>query len=291
MQDNRARSKRSLRRFFEEQIRILDFKQSWWQRYKQHRKRKVSVERSLELLVSQTNSRIRIVANYRKKLRKSAAVLDQYITTLTDKIIEQMTYNLNDYKSESFLQALFFEEKLCQRFFDAQHQQYDACILVASPYYKDVLMPALEGDKVIQDARKNVLTFKHKRVVLSVTQQAERSALLRAKLNEFLMEKFISQIKQEIEPHMASGYGALKDQQHLSQYLTPKAYLKSIIKLMKHPEQLFFMSELEVITDKFGMIDTQLRDMTYRQFDYVACHFKHEPTLSICVVNMPSKEC
>ena len=284
MKDSRTRSKHSFRGFFEEQIRFLDFKQTWWQRRKAHRRQKAQIDLSLEHLVNSTNKRIKIVDNYKKKLRKSVASIEVYLEDITNQVIKNMTANVAQYDTEPFLQALFFEEKLCHQFFSVfkipLSEQGTFHIVSALPVFKEVFMPAVQGDSVIQDARKTVLNFKQKHVEQSTGTQEQ----LKEALHQFFLEKMLRQIKQEIEPHMVTGYDALKEQGKNYNPLSPKDYLKAIIKLLKHPESLLWLDSVDVITDRFGIVDTQLRDKTFRQFDYFSCQSKHESSFAICVV-------
>jgi len=294
MKNQRKKSKRSIRQFFEEQIKILDVKQLWWLRYKQRGKRREQVDESIELLVNQTNKRIKIIANYRKKLRKSVAVLDSYILSLVDQVIDEMVLTTEAYPHNALLQAMFFEEKLCHQFFSVNRatQASDALqhIFIATPHYKEVFMPAIEGETVIQDARKLVLNFKHKRIIESLPIIDGNKKKLKSRLYEFFLDKFVEQIKQEVEPYMSTGYSALKEQGALIKPIAPNEYLKSIVTLIKHPERLFFVSNVACMTDKFGMVAHELADSSYRQFNYFAFHSKHEPTLTLCVVNTFNKE-
>lgn len=284
MRNLRKKSKRGLRQFIDEQLRFLELKLTRKKQSKYAKAQQAKIDDSIEQLVEATNSHIKIIANYKKKLRKSVADLERYVETLIDMVEAQPLLKLADFDQDDRLQALFFERKLADKFFDDFAPMFEVSkslyMMSTSPDIKEVFMPALQHGEMIKDVRKRVLNFKSKHIEQAFDDNTE----MREGLRQYFLEQIVVQIKKVLEPHMVSGYAELKQQTKI-ETLSPKAYLNAIIKLLQSPNALFKATLEQIKTDDFGVVDSSV-DTTSgdeRIIDYIFFTPEHGAPFSLFI--------
>ena len=256
----------ALRGFFQEQWehlqRLIDERRL---NKRQQQREAKGVANAVESIVEGTDSRLRALGNYQKRLRKSARELLDYIEGLVADIppaveISQAAYANNSLVNTLFansqaMHQLFSRSAPVQTYFDdvdnLQRQEMFA-LLFLNRLEKNILGAEIRGEILVKDVPQTSVSFSgHQLIAPQPTEEAARSALKRT-----LFESVILQLKQHITQ---LRYGQTDEEKLASvqnpQYNinNPEVYIEMLAEQLSLPKKLLNLQDNLLRVSKMGI--------------------------------------
>lgn len=213
----------------------------------------------VESVVTSTNARIRIVGNYKKRLRRSIKSLLEYVDLLVMVIPDPIDANPDHFGIDQHLNAFFVsKEHIAETFGSSESLRQFLkdpkniyvgdvyAILLMSKLKKTVFGSKYSGDMLLRDVKQKSLTFSEH----SVQSPAGSKEDLRDVLKQLMVENFISYAKR----HIAFLKIEREDKGGNESLLNPENYLHELCHILENPHELFGLKLSGKRVDKMGIL-------------------------------------
>ncbi len=213
----------------------------------------------VESVVTSTNARIRIVGNYKKRLRRSIKSLLEYVDLLVMVIPDPIDANPDHFGIDQHMNAFFVnKEHITETFGSSEslrqflkdpkniHVGDIYTILLMSKLKKTVFGSKCVGDIILSDVKQKRLSFSEH----SVQSPTGSKEDLRNELKQLLIIDFISYAKR----HIAFLKVEREDKGSNESLLNPENYLHELYQVLENPHELFGLKLSGKRVDKMGIL-------------------------------------
>lgn len=253
-QERRTATSAGLRTFFQEQ---WDFLTGLAEKISPANNSATQVSpEDIEAVVSGTNARIRIVGNYKKRLRKSVRALIDYVDLLAAVFPEPINASPENFSTDEHLNAFFIskkhlqetfgDSKLLREFFEG-NMGLDAAyaILLMHKREKKVLGTGQVGDMMVGDVTKTTIGF--------TNHHLERTAGSKDAINNELKRLLFDHYLTNIKRHMSAKQGS-EDSNDPNSLANPERYLNELSRVMEKPHDLLELKITGLHVDRLGFL-------------------------------------
>lgn len=256
----------ALREFFQEQWEYLQQLLEARQQDKQRRQREAAGLRSaVETIVEGTDTRLRAIGNYQKRLRDSARILLEYIDGLVSDMptaveLCQRSYSDNSlvntvFSNSDAMHQLFSRSLSVQNFFNdvenLQHQEVFA-LLFMDRTERSILGAEMRGEIILKEVPQTSVSFSGHQLIAA--QPSEDDA--RKVLKTTLFESVIHQLKQQITRlrHGQTEEEKLAGLEDPARNINnPEVYIKMLAEQLNLPQQLIRLQDNLLRVSKMGI--------------------------------------
>lgn len=213
----------------------------------------------VESVVNATNSRIRIVSNYKKKLRQSVKSLLDYVELLVHVIPPPINASPDHFGEDQHLNAFFVnKEHIAETFGNsiALREYFKApentdndvvyAILLMNRQEKKVLGTQHMGDMLMGDVKQTSVSFTN-HIVQSPVSSEEG---LRSVLKQLMFDNFIAYVKR----HMAYLHYEQQKKEDNKKYINPENYLNELCQILENPHELFGLETSGYHINRLGVL-------------------------------------
>ena len=256
----------SLRGFFQEQWEYLQqlLEQRQLTKLQQQSEEK-EISSAVETIVGGTDSRLRAIGNYQKRLRKSARELLDYIEGLVADIPPAVQVNHTAYSVDSLVNSLFLSTQQMHRLFSQSqpvqeffknvenpHRQEVFALLFLTRMEKNILGAEIHGEMILKEVRQTSISFTNHQLI--APQATEES--LRGALKKTLFESVIRHLKQEITRlryrQMDEEIATVVQDPQLS-LNNPEVYIEILAEQLSLPQKLIKLQDNLLRVSKMGI--------------------------------------
>jgi hypothetical protein len=222
------------------------------------RKRESTELAAVEHLVDSTDRRMRIISNYRNKLRSSTRLLLNYVHTLAHTLPAPLAVSTDRFLHDPQLNAFFVNREAIRQVFSRSHalQTFFAnplhgdmdlafAVLFMTRKEKEVLRTAMVNGLIRRDVKQTTVSFTDH----NVTQPSRNEAEVRSALERFLFESYVEYVNYQLTRLSATSDNApeapnLRD---------PSVYLSELRTLLEQPEQLLRLASDTIRLNRIGI--------------------------------------
>lgn len=270
--DHRNPEATGLRRLFQEQwdylTQLLDQFQVQQERTQQQRA--VELE-TLEAVVEGTNTRMRLVGNYKKRLRGSVRALLDYVKGLVERLPLPIDASPGRFNTDPQLNAFFVNKahvtdvfgrsrELRKFFLAPQNNQLTRAhtILFIAKKEKNILGMGMVGDTIMRDVKQTTVSFTDHQVEAPCASEEE----VKKALKRLLFDSFVSYVKyyfirNQVEDaeksHEADNRLEEGSEASSPDLKNPEIYLRELIKLLENPQDLLKLEKNVIRVNKMGV--------------------------------------
>ena len=242
----------ALRRLFQEQWDYLTQLIDQFQVQQERERRQKTVEmETVEAVVEGTNTRMRLVSNYKKKLRASVRVLLDYVDGLVARLplpIEASSERFNTdpqlnafFVNRAHIPDVFGRSHELRKFFSASQNNdltHAHTILFMARKEKNILGMGMVGDTIMRDVKQTTVSFTDHQVEAPCASEEE----VKKALKRLLFDSFVTYVKYHLIRSQLEDAG--KSREAVSR---PKEGSEGSIPELKNPE--IYLRELSVFLD------------------------------------------
>ena len=253
--ERRRRETAGLRRFFQDHLdQISNLIDRHSARRDALRQREILEKEALESVVTGTDTRLRTVSSYRKRMRDGVRTLLDYVEDLIARLppslsVDQKSF-LSDPRVNAFfvnresIRGLFSRSPEMQDFFSApqnSHLEHACAIMFMSRNEKQVFATGMSNGLLIRDVKQTTVSFSdHSIIHPRATEPEVRSALER-----LLFERYVEYIDYQLAFLNANlGRKVLND---------PSIYLEALVRVLERPEELLTLESSTMRVNRVGV--------------------------------------
>ncbi|MES9845635.1 MAG: hypothetical protein ABW162_07415 [Candidatus Sedimenticola sp. PURPLELP] len=264
MKDKRIVEASALRLYFQEQwdqlMGLLE---------KQSEKREAllaeedRLEDAIESIVTRTDSRMRAISRYQKRLREGTKALLLHIDQLVDELPQALLISresfLHDPQVSAFFSRLDEVTELCNQFYDMhdylltpEHKGADEIFFILFLRYKEksILGSEIRGDILLREVEKTSVVFSGHQVLAPSMTEAE----VRLSLKQTLFDNVVRYMRSHIiglkHDQQKSASGIIHHDEDLR---NPEVYLTRILEYLALPQELIKILENTIRVDRMGI--------------------------------------
>jgi hypothetical protein len=256
----------ALREFFDAQLthlqQLLVVRQSIKHQQQSETKR-LSI--AVDTIVQGTDSRLRAIGNYQKRLRRSAHDLIDHIESLVADLPPAVKVSQATYYNNSLVNTLFPGTKAMHRLFSQsipvrdffnspEHRQLQEvfALLLASRTEKHILGAEVCGEVILREVQQTTVCFSdHQLIDPQVTEENARLAL-----KKYLFDSVIRQLKTRItrlryRQTQEEKMAAMQNPQFNID--NPEVYIEMLIEQLSLPKRLLTLQDKQLRLSKVGI--------------------------------------
>lgn len=293
----------ALRAFFEEQWKhirhLLDAHQA------SRLDRLTQTERlssAIETVVAGTDGRLRVIGNYRKRLRRSVRGLLDYMEDLVSDmppsvVIRQSTFASNPLVNAFFVNTetmhqLFRQNREIQGFFnhkENQHRQEVFALLFLNRKEKNILGSEVQGGMILKEVLQTSVNFTDHR--LTTPRATEET--LRDELKKILFETIVQHLRAEI---IRLRHGQTDEEKTAAMHNpqinlnNPEVYMAMLVDQLNYPQQLIKLDENLLSVSKMGIKLPSESTIPSNRFRFHEIEIKGKQARIVALVRYPRNE-
>ncbi len=225
-----------------------------------------SLGEAVDMVVQGTDSRVRAVSSYKKRLRSGTRVLLEHIDSMVNHMPEPLKLSRHNFVYDPQVSAFFSSmdeiEKLCfqnhdiNRFIAKAHTTDTGsfyALLFVKYLEKDIYGNELQGDIVQRDVKQTQVIFTGHRFIAPSRNGIE----IRQALKQVLFENVIEHLKMVLtrlrHEEAQQTTSVVVDTSGVQSLNNPVEYLNTLVELLELPLDLVRLQESTVRLNKMGM--------------------------------------
>ncbi|MET0101087.1 MAG: hypothetical protein ABW078_05085 [Sedimenticola sp.] len=254
----------ALRRYFQEQWNLLvELVEARGRTRDELMEEQERLDDAIESIVTRTDSRMRAVSRYQKRLRGGTRALLMHIDSLVDELPGSLLINketfLHDPQISTFFNSMEEVSELCNRFYDMhdylvspEHLEGDLVHFILFLRYKEktVLGSEMQGDILLREVKQTSVVFSnHQLLAPSMTEDEARQALKQILFDNVVryMRAHIVGLKQDQQQTVSSIL------HHSEDLRNPEVYLDRILEYLALPKELIRIHENTIRVNRMGI--------------------------------------
>jgi len=253
--DRRIPETAGLRQHFQVQLeRITTLVDRYASRRRSSRQRDTLEMAAVESVVKATDSRLRTVSAYRKRLRAGVRALLDYVDQLVDRLPAPIGVNQHSFLHDPRVNAFFVNKTSIRELFSRSPELQDffsdpgngglehACaIMFMARQEKEIFSSGLADGLLVRDVKQTTVSFTDHVIRYPRTSESE----VRSALRQFLFERYVEYIDYQLALlNAALGRIALN---------TPSIYLDALERALDEPEELLRLESINIHVNRVGI--------------------------------------
>lgn len=290
--DRRNPETASLRRYFKVQLaRITALMDNYASRRRASRQRGFLEAEAIESVVKATDTRLRTVASYRKRLRSGVRALLDYVEQLVDSLPPPIEINQQSFLCDQRVNAFFVNKASIRELFSRSPELQDFfsdpengaleqayAILFMARNEKEVFSSGLADGLLVRDIRQTTISFTDH--VISQPRASETE--LRSALRQILFKKYVGYIDYELALlNAALGRSVLN---------SPSIYLDALERTLEKPEELLRLQSNIIHVNRVGFRVAEDSKEAVNKFTLYELGLGDRSYQSIALVSYPRAE-
>ncbi len=282
----------SLRLFFQVQLeRITTLVDHYASRRRASLQRDSLEAAAVESVVKGTDSRLRSVSTYRKRLRAGVRALMDNVDHLVDRIPPPIEVNQHSFLHDPRVNAFFVNKASIRGLFSRSPELQDffsdpgnsglehACaILFMARSEKEVFSSGLADGLLVRDVKQTTVSFTDH--VISQPRVSESE--VRLALRQFLFKRYVEYIDYQLALlNAALGRSVLN---------SPSIYLDALERALERPEELLRLESTVMRVNRVGMRVTEDSKEAVNEFTLYELGLGEQPNQAIALVVYPRIE-
>ena len=264
--DRRSHEALSLRAFFDEQIHHLQELVGNLSSYIHDEEQQTEEDRQIvESFVDASNSKMRAVHNYSRKLRGYVQALYKHVLLVANEIPPPVDLNRDAFSTVPLVNTLFVLSKDIDKLFNTDpdvnaylctHNKYQVpvmyALLTASKSEKQTLGVGMLGDMVIHDVPQQAVNFSSHKIHTPCASSEELSTALK----NYLFGRVVALVKQEMTSRMINQLFKTNDvsyESRVKSLANPDVYLNTLIEYLEIPANLLSIDKTHFKLSKLGI--------------------------------------
>lgn len=264
--DRRSHEALSLRTFFDDQLdHLQNLVSSLSSHIRDVAPRTAEDRQIIESFVDASNSKIRAVQGYSRKLREHVRGLYNHVLQVANEIPPPVDLNLDAFGTDPLVNALFVNsndiDKLLNTHpdinaFSRAHSKYQVpvlyALLTATKNEKETLGIGMQGDMLIREVPQQAVNFASHKIHTPCASSAELSTALK----KYLFDYVVTLVKQELTLRMNDEAFKIGDDSYESRVKSlanPDVYLDTLIGCLENPAKLLAINKIHFKLSKLGI--------------------------------------
>jgi hypothetical protein len=260
--DRRSHETSSLRAFFDEQVEHLHNLVS---HIRSHEQQAVNDRQIVESFVDASNSKMRAVHDYSRKLREHVVALYNHVLETADQIPPPVDLNPETFETDPLVNALFVNSRDIDKLIQFDHDvdvylrspsNYQVrklyALLTASKSEKRILGVGMLGDMLIREVPQEAVNFSSYKINSPCASEMELSIAL----NKYLFDRVVALVKQEMKSRMDTPPIKPGDDTYelrVKSLANPDIYLGALIGYLEAPDKLLSLERIHFKLSKLGI--------------------------------------
>ncbi|MGZ5008391.1 MAG: hypothetical protein ACXWE9_03210 [Methylobacter sp.] len=264
--DQRSHGARSLREFFDDQLRHLQNLADSLGSHLHGKERQTKEDRMIvESFVDASNSKMRAVHDYSYKLRGHVQGLYNHVLEVADRIPPPVGLSLDAFRTDPLVNALFVNSNDVERLFATDsdvnaylrsHSKYQVPVvyglLTANKSEKRILGIGRQGDMLIREVPRQVVNFSSYKIHTPCASSAE----LNSALKKYLFDRVVTLVRQEMTARKINQFSETGNDSYEAQVKSlanPDVYLDALVEYLETPGNLLSIDKVHLKLSKLGV--------------------------------------
>lgn len=301
--ERRNEAATALRRLFDEQwTHILNLYKAWDDDRRDKQSRQTQENQLIESFVDVTNKRLRVINNYRAKLRLSVRKILLHVDSIADAIPAAIRFSSETFATIPICNAMFVNkndlaELFCRddailavdKKFLRSEYPYIYVFLTAVKSERNALGAGVMGDMIVRDIPQITIGFSDHQLHSPCIRADEA----RFELKKYLFDTLVGRVSQEMAARDANEFGRRKsgDLDAMVRTLSnPEFYLNELTRYLEKPEQLLSLRTSHIRVSKLGVkLDANATDVG-NEFDLYELIWNRREKQSVLILEYPRHE-
>ena len=290
--DRRSPETASLRHYFQVQLeRITTLVDRYASRRRASRQRNSLEVAAVESVVKATDSRLRTVSTYRKRLRAGVRALLDYVDHLVDRLPPPIEVNQQSFLHDPRVNAFFVNKASIREMFSRSPELQDffsdpgnsglehvCAIMFMARNEKEVFSSGLADGLLIRDVKQTTVSFTDH----TISQPRASESEVRSALRQFLFERYVEYIDYQLTLlNAALGHSVLN---------SPSIYLDALERTFERPEELLRLETNVIRVNRIGIRVTEDSKEAVNEFTLYELGLGDQPSQAIALVVYPRTE-
>ncbi len=290
--DRRISETASLRHHFQVQLeRITTLVDRYASRRRASRQRGLLEVAAVESVVKATDTRLRTVSTYRKRLRAGVRALLDYVDSLVDRLPPPIEVNQQSFLHDPRVNAFFVNKTSIRELFSRSPALQDyfsdpgnsglehACaIMFMARQEKEIFSSGLADGLLVRDVRQTTISFTDHAIRYPRASESE----VRSALRQFLFERYVEYIDYQLALlNAALGRIALN---------TPSIYLDALERALEEPEELLRLESIKIHVNRIGIRVSADSNQAVNEFTLYELGLGDQSNQAIALVMYPRTE-
>ncbi|MDH5729512.1 MAG: hypothetical protein OEZ58_11010 [Gammaproteobacteria bacterium] len=301
--ERRTSEASGLRRFFDENLSYLSQLYTQWSDERLRKEQQLARDKQIiEAVVDASNSQLRVISGYRKKLRQSVCALYDYVNRVAEGIPSPILLNKESFSKNALVNALFvnvkeleelFElDQAFKQYFHDQRLQQDSYVyvyLLATRAENRTLGMDMMGEVMVRDVPQTSVNF----CDLELGGYSASPDQLLTLVKKYLFDRVVENLSKTMNRKKMQEYGGNSKQSKgnvLDSLSNPQVYLQTMIDAMKYPDQLLSIEKTHLKLSKLGKKLNVESNVACNEFEIVELIWNQQLTRVILLAYYPKEE-
>ena len=246
---------------------------------------------AVESVVKATDSRLRTVSTYRKRLRAGVRALLDYVDQLVDRLPPPMEVNQQTFLHDPRVNAFFVNKASIRELFSRSPEIQDffsdpgniglehvCAIMLMARNEKEVFSSGLAEGLLIRDVKQTTVSFTDH----AISQPRGSESGVRSALRQFLFERYVEYLDYQLALlNAALGHSVLN---------SPSIYLDALERTFERPEEILRLETKVIRVNLIGNLVNEDSKEAVNEFTLYELGLGDQPSQVIALVVYPRSE-